>query len=77
MTALLIIADDLTGAADTGARFADCGIDTRLLMDWGQDFSMFAGSGEIEAESVPIGRKSHVTALKDRAQSSLGYYTCT
>ena len=44
MTALLIIADDLTGAADTGARFADCGIATRLLMDWRQDLSTFADS---------------------------------
>jgi uncharacterized protein YgbK (DUF1537 family) len=44
VTALLIIADDLTGAADTGARFAGCGIATRLLMDWRQDFSTFADS---------------------------------
>ena len=39
MTFLLIIADDFTGALDTGVQFAACGISTKVVVDPETDLS--------------------------------------
>lgn len=39
MCLLLIIADDFTGALDTGVQFAACGLETRVVVDPDVDFS--------------------------------------
>lgn len=41
MILLLIIADDFTGALDTGVQFAACGIRTRVVVDPDVDFSAY------------------------------------
>ena len=47
MTQLLILADDFTGALDTGVQFASCGASTRVIT--GQDVSLreYAGTCEV------------------------------
>ena len=44
MILLLIIADDFTGALDTGVQFAARGVSTRVLVDPEVDFSAYHDS---------------------------------
>lgn len=39
MPKLLIVADDLTGALDTGVKFSEAGLATRFLTDWKSDLT--------------------------------------
>jgi len=45
--ALLVIADDLTGGADAGVRFARAGLATRLLLDPATDPAAHPGSAQV------------------------------
>lgn len=47
MIRLLIIADDFTGALDTGVQFAACGAATRVITDRGADLSRYADVCEV------------------------------
>lgn len=47
MIRLLIIADDFTGALDTGVQFAACGAATRVITDRAADLSHYAESCEV------------------------------
>ena len=38
MLKLLIVADDFTGALDSGVQFASCGADTKVIIDPDYDF---------------------------------------
>jgi uncharacterized protein YgbK (DUF1537 family) len=44
---LLVIADDLTGAADTAAQFANQGVDTVVVVDWAAEWKRGAASCEV------------------------------
>lgn len=46
MVKLLIIADDFTGALDTGVQFASCGADTKVITDPHYDFTL-AGDNDV------------------------------
>ena len=58
MERLLIIADDFTGALDTGVQFTDRGAETQVVMDPDVDFSTF--DDKVKVIVVIFGRKTQL-----------------
>lgn len=60
MIKLLIIADDFTGALDTGVQFADKGIETKVTTDIDIDFATISKSAQvlvIDSETRPLSKE--------------------
>ena len=70
MTQLLILADDFTGALDTGVQFATVGAVTRVITGQSVSLSEFAGTCEV---LVVDAETRHLTAAK--AADIVGGYT--
>lgn len=81
MPKLIVIADDLTGANDTGAQFANCGIATLVMTDLGFSFESLDGWFEVivvDTESRHCGAgeaAAKVTAVVRRArEAGIGHF---
>ena len=70
MTQLLILADDFTGALDTGVQFATAGAVTRVITGQSVSLSEFSGTCEV---LVVDAETRHLTALE--ASNIVGGYT--
>lgn len=78
MILLLIIADDFTGALDTGVQFAACGISTQVVVDPHADFSAYASKVlvvDTETRHLPASEAGSIVAdLVERAvRAGVGY----
>lgn len=65
MCLLLIIADDFTGALDTGVQFAACGLETRVVVDPFVDFSSCKAQVlvvDTETRHLPASRAYEIVA---------------
>lgn len=69
MILLLIIADDFTGALDTGVQFAACGIPTRVVVDPEIDFASIHAKVlvvDTETRHLPAGQAYEIVSKLTR-----------
>ena len=75
MLLLLILADDFTGALDTGVQFAACGIPTRVVVGEQVDFAANDAAVlvvDTETRHLTAGKDSAVFAKLTRVARSAG-----
>ena len=75
MILLLIIADDFTGALDTGVQFAACGIPTRVVVDPEIDFASIHAKVlvvDTETRHLPAGQAYEIVSKLTRRACAAG-----
>lgn len=75
MILLLIIADDFTGALDTGVQFAACGIPTRVVVDPEIDFASIHAKVlvvDTETRHLPAGQAYEIVSKLTRRAGAAG-----
>ena len=75
MILLLIIADDFTGALDTGVQFAACGIPTRVVVDPEIDFASIHAKVlvvDTETRHLPAGQAYEIVSKLPRRACAAG-----
>ena len=75
MILLLIIADDFTGALDTGVQFAACGIPTRVVVDPEIDFASIHAKVPVvdtETRHLPAGQAYEIVSKLTRRACAAG-----